>query len=166
MHKNHHRVVSTSCACPTTTSPVTVTCPAFTTRQVPVQTVAPVTTLPAVAVPTTAADLNALLSQLGITPTAAITPTIAGLGTAPQQVFVNPVDQLAALNPLAALAATNPTAALSSKSPTLQLFNPAVNPLAALLQFNPGAAPALALLGGGKTPFGVGKSPFTGFGKW
>jgi hypothetical protein len=90
---------------------------------------------------------------------------VAGLSPA-QQVFTNPLNQLAALNPFAALAAVNPTAALTALSPTLNIFNPAVNPNAALLNFNPGAAPTLALTGkaglsalpfGGK---GFGKFPF------
>ncbi|HWI53089.1 MAG TPA: hypothetical protein VNT01_13195 [Symbiobacteriaceae bacterium] len=53
----------------------------------------------------------------------------------PQQVFEDPVVQLAALCPFCALAALSPVAALAALSPVLRLFNPAINPAAALLSF-------------------------------
>lgn len=62
----------------------------------------------------------------------------------PQEVFTDPIVQLAALCPLCALAALSPKAALAALSPTLRLFNPAINPAAALLAFSgfhPGRQP-------------------------
>jgi len=107
---------------------VSVTCP-------PASTLPATTLVPTTLFPGTTADLT------------------GAFGTnAPQQVFNNPITQLAPLSPLASLAATNPSAALAALSPTLTLFNPAINPAAALLQFNPGAAPSLAIGGFGK-PF-------------
>jgi hypothetical protein len=151
----------------------------------------------------TAADLTSLLSQLGAaTPTGTTTPltttpvsaanplqsllgSLAGVSPAtampttanvPQQVFTNPIADLAALNPFASLAASNPAAALAAVSPALNIFNPAVNPNAALLAFNPAAANTLALsglqgqatlpFGKGANPFSKGANPFSkGFGK-
>jgi hypothetical protein len=88
---------------------------------------------------------------------------------APQDVFTNPVTQLAALNPFAALAAADPNAALTALSPSLNIFNPAVNPNAAFLAFNPASAPTLALgsvQGPATLPFGKFGKPFgKGFGK-
>lgn len=54
----------------------------------------------------------------------------------PQEVFTDPIVQLAALCPLCALAALSPQAALAALSPTLRIFNPALNPRAALLAFS------------------------------
>lgn len=62
----------------------------------------------------------------------------------PQDVFTDPIVQLAALCPLCALAALSPEAALAALSPTLRRFNPALNPAAALLAFSgyrPGRLP-------------------------
>lgn len=53
-----------------------------------------------------------------------------------QQVFSDPIVDLAALCPLCALAALNPVAALMALSPTLRIFNPAINPNAAFLAFS------------------------------
>jgi hypothetical protein len=53
-----------------------------------------------------------------------------------QQIFSDPIVDLAALCPLCALAALNPVAALMVLSPTLRIFNPAINPNAALLAFS------------------------------
>lgn len=119
-------VTSTACPVSVTRPVVTVTCPSTKTAT---------TLVPTSLFPGTTADLT------------------GAFGTnAPQQVFNNPIAQLAPLSPLASLAAANPTAALAALSPTLGLFNPAINPAAALLQFNPGAAPSLAIGGFGK-PF-------------
>lgn len=167
MRKSNRVVTTTACPCPTTTSPVSVTCPAFSTRTT-TTAVAPTTvTTPTTTTPTV--DLSSVLASLGLTgaglaPTAgfpgavpSVAPTFGGK-SAPQQIFASPIDQLAPLNPVAALAATNPAAALSAKSPVLQLFNPAVNPNAALLSFAPGSAPALAVTGKGfNNPFWFGK---------
>ncbi len=161
MSRSNRVVTTTSCPCPTTASPVTVSCPAFTTR---IPTVTPTTvTTPTTAAVTPTVDLTSLLSQ--VTPTtaaaAALTPTAVSPFGPTQQIFTNPIDQLASLNPFAALAASNPTAALAAKSPALQIFNPAVNPAAAQLQFNPASAPTLALKGAGKPFFKpFGKFPF------
>jgi hypothetical protein len=54
----------------------------------------------------------------------------------PQEVFSDPIVQLAALCPLCALAALSPEAALAVLSPTLRTFNPALNPGAAHLAFS------------------------------
>lgn len=62
----------------------------------------------------------------------------------PQDVFTDPIVQLAALCPLCALAALSPEAALAALSPALWPFNPALNPAAALLafsRFHPGRVP-------------------------
>lgn len=53
-----------------------------------------------------------------------------------QEVFADPIVQLAALCPLCALAALSPAAALAALSPALRIFNPAINPPAALLAFS------------------------------
>lgn len=53
-----------------------------------------------------------------------------------QDVFTDPIVQLAALCPICALAALSPQAALAALSPTLRTFNPAINPRAALLAFS------------------------------
>jgi len=85
-----------------------------------------------------------------------------GAFSTPQNLFLNPAAQLAALSPYGALAASNPVAALTAVSPTLNIFNPAVNPNAALLAFNPAAAPTLALA----SKQGKATLPFSkGFGK-
>lgn len=54
----------------------------------------------------------------------------------PQDLFRDPIVQLAALCPLCALAALSPQAALAALSPALRTFNPAINPGAALLAFS------------------------------
>lgn len=59
-----------------------------------------------------------------------------------QQVFSDPIVELAAICPICALAALSPVAALAALSPALRIFNPAINPAAALLAFrmsNPAA---------------------------
>lgn len=143
MTKRSRVVTSTSCPA-TVTSPVTVTCPSNTIRT----TTVPTATLGV-------SDKGTVFDGLGF-----------GFDST-QQLFKNPVAQLAPFNPFAALAAANPVAALAAKSPALNIFNPAVNPNAALLQFNPAAAPSLALSGTqglATLPFGklgkLGKFPF------
>lgn len=67
-----------------------------------------------------------------------------------EQVFTDPIVQLAALCPLCALAALSPAAALSAVSPVLRVYNPAINPVAALLSFalsNPHAAVSASIAG-------------------
>ncbi len=59
-----------------------------------------------------------------------------------QDVFNDPIVQLAALCPICALSALSPTAALAALSPMLRLFNPAINPAAALLSFAMGGGAA------------------------
>lgn len=61
--------------------------------------------------------------------------------TTPEDVFFDPVVQLAALCPICALAALRPEAALAALAPGLVLFNPALNPAAALAAFAVGLAP-------------------------
>ena len=128
MTKRSRVVTSTACPVSVTRPVVTVTCP-------PARTLPATTLVPTTAFAGTTADLTGAFGA-----------------NAPQQVFNNPITQLAPLSPLASLAATNPSAALAALSPTLTLFNPAINPAAALLQFNPVAAPSLAIGGFGK-PF-------------
>lgn len=53
-----------------------------------------------------------------------------------QEVFTDPIVQLAALCPICALSAVSPEAALAALSPVLTMFNPALNPHAALLAFS------------------------------
>lgn len=53
-----------------------------------------------------------------------------------QEVFTDPIVQLAAICPICALSALSPEAALAALSPVLNIFNPAVNPNAALLAFS------------------------------
>ncbi len=58
-----------------------------------------------------------------------------GASEVTEEVFEDPVVQLAAICPICALSALSPEAALAALSPVLGIFNPALNPQAALLSF-------------------------------
>lgn len=57
-------------------------------------------------------------------------------GPITQEIFEDPIVQLAALCPICALSALSPAAALAALSSSLRVFNPAINPYAALLSFS------------------------------
>jgi hypothetical protein len=139
------RVVSSS-SCPVTTNaPVTITCPAptavFPTAVLP--TAVFPTAISPTELPVTVTDVNALLAQLGLSPTTgAVCPTtgevsltaVSPATSTPGEICISPLAQLGAVNPFAALAASNPAAALAALSPVLGMFNPACNPACAPTQ--------------------------------